>query len=567
MRYSIRRKVLAAIMAVTILTACSITLVFYFKAADMIENSYTENLSGRVGQAVLALDNALKEIYYINIKAASDESLALLAEEYQASERGETLDNIAELLRQYKAGCSHLNALHFIMPKERLAVTSEDYPMCKRNLPEDKLGELIEMQGRESSFFLSEDLVHEGEKRLLCIQPVWDSAGETVGYLCANTEERALFYEFLKPVYDEKTSGAWITDKNRRIVTSREYGEMGSLFEEKEDAAEAEIRISHKGIFSGCSMYLSVEKKEVLREFRQMQLFLGLICLLVLVPAAGLAVWIAGTICRPIRSITNTAQKVGAGELSLRAEIATRDEIGILCGEFNNMLDQIEALIQQVIQQERLKKDAELEALQYQITPHFMYNTLNSMKYAALMKGEKELGGLMGDFVELLQASIQKKGTFLTVADELHILENYVNLQEFRYHGSFQVAYEIQKEAMECYVPRLLLQPLVENALLHGLDMKSKEGKLLIRGKVEDNRLVLSVSDNGRGMSREQMQELLLGKAKKSGGLFAIGIANVKERLELYYGKEGGIVYESDSSGTTASVFLPAAKEPEQEKR
>lgn len=105
-------------------------------------------------------------------------------------------------------------------------------------------------------------------------------------------------------------------------------------------------------------------------------------------------------------------EQVGEGDLSLRAEVETGDEIGILCREFNVMLDDIQELIQKVIEEERLKKDAELEALQYQITPHFMYNTLNSIKFAALIRGEKELGGLIGDFVELLQATISKKGTF-----------------------------------------------------------------------------------------------------------------------------------------------------------
>ena len=94
------------------------------------------------------------------------------------------------------------------------------------------------------------------------------------------------------------------------------------------------------------------------------------------------------------------------------------------------MLNQIEKLIEKLIKEEGLKKDAELEALQYQITPHFMYNTLNSIKFAALLKGEKELGGLIGDFVELLQASVNKKGTFVTVSNEIHILKNYIHLQK-----------------------------------------------------------------------------------------------------------------------------------------
>lgn len=259
--------------------------------------------------------------------------------------------------------------------------------------------------------------------------------------------------------------------------------------------------------------------------------------------------------------MTDTVEKVSKGDLSLRVDVTTEDEIGTLCREFNNMLDNLEDLIARVIEEERLKKDAELEALQYQITPHFMYNTLNSIKYAALIKGEKELGGLIGDFVELLQASINKKGTFISVADELHILKNYIHLQEFRYQGGFDVEYDISQEAYGCYIPRLILQPLVENSILHGIDMKGGNGRLVIRGRVDGTRLTLSVIDNGRGMSREQIQALLSSKAKKTNGLSAIGVPNVRERLELYYEEEGGIIYESSESGTIASIFLPVNRE------
>ena len=184
--------------------------------------------------------------------------------------------------------------------------------------------------------------------------------------------------------------------------------------------------------------------------------------------------------------MTGTVEKVGEGDLSLRTEVTTADEIGTLGKEFNHMLDYIEALIAQVIEEEQQKKDAELEALQYQITPHFMYNTLNSIKFAAFLKGEKELAGLIGDFVELLQASINKKGSFLSVADEIHILKNYIHLQDFRYQGSFRVKYEISEEAYRCYIPRLILQPLVENALLHGIDIKRQTGKIWISGNVSE---------------------------------------------------------------------------------
>lgn len=570
MLQSIRSKVLLAILVVTIVTACSITVVFYFKSAGMIEENYSTNLYGRVKQTVTSLDDSLQEIYYINVKAASDINMVQYIKEYRSSHSGEALDGIAELLRNYRTEYKDLSSLYFIFPDERIAVTSEDYPVCKRDIPEAEIEKIRRTETEEAVPIMFGDMVHDTGKQLSCIQAVTDDDGIVLGYMLANTEERTLFYEYLEPVYDEKVSKALILDKNREIVTSKDYESVGQVYEgvdrlpstsgiESQDARE--IRIFYQGAFSKCGLYMDIQKSEVLRDLKQMQIFLVAIFLLFLMIGGILATSITRAMYKPIKNMTDTVEKVSKGDLSLRVDVTTEDEIGTLCREFNHMLDNLEDLIARVIEEERLKKDAELEALQYQITPHFMYNTLNSIKYAALIKGEKELGGLIGDFVELLQASVNKKGTFISVADELHILKNYIHLQEFRYQGSFDVEYDIAKDAYGCYIPRLILQPLVENAILHGIDMKGGNGRLVIRGRVEGTRLTLSVIDNGRGMTKEQIEELLSSKAKKTNGLSAIGVPNVRERLELYYEAEGGITYESSENGTTATIFLPADRE------
>ena len=139
MLQSIRSKVLLAILVVTIVTACSITVVFYFKSAGMIEENYSTNLYGRVKQTVTSLDDSLQEIYYINVKAASDINMVQYIKEYRSSHSGEALDGIAELLRNYRTEYKDLSSLYFIFPDERMAVTSEDYPVCKRDIPEAEI--------------------------------------------------------------------------------------------------------------------------------------------------------------------------------------------------------------------------------------------------------------------------------------------------------------------------------------------------------------------------------------------------------------------------------------------
>lgn len=566
---SIRAKIILAILAVTMFTAGSLTVVFYLRAAEMIEENYSGILYGRMQQTVKDLDESLKEIYYVNTRTAWDEEIRNHAKEYLRTGNETKLENIAELLREHSREYKDINSLYFVFPEKKMAVTSEEFPVNKQGIKKERIEELEEVQEKDSFPVLVESLIHEGSSFLSVIQKVEDDNGDILGYVAADIKERAVYYEYLEAVNDEKITRILLVDGNNEVVTSEDYSDLGKTFQEitDHDVPDAEgyteksgvLSFFSRGSFSDCGLYLEVPKKEVLSGLSQMRLFLIGIFGAVFVAAVLLALWLSRVVCGPLRSMTGTIEKVGEGDLSLRTEVTTADEIGTLGKEFNHMLDYIEDLIAQVIEEEQQKKDAELEALQYQITPHFMYNTLNSIKFAAFLKGEKELAGLIGDFVELLQASINKKGSFLSVADEIHILKNYIHLQDFRYQGSFQVEYEISEEAYRCYIPRLILQPLVENALLHGIDIKRQTGKIWISGKVEEGKLILVVKDNGRGMTEEQIRELLGSHAKKTNGLSAVGVPNVKERLELYYGAQGGMEYvSSGNNGTEVTVFLPA---------
>lgn len=573
MLHSIRSKLLLAILAVTAVTVCSITVVFYFKSSRMIEDNYMDNLYARVEQTMNVLDDSLQEMYLISLKTAESEELKEQIESYKANTLGgdnaaAELDAISDILRDARKQFQDISSLYLILLEEKIAVTSEDYPVTKANLSEEGIEEIVETEKTEAVPVVLLDIVQENAGQLSCVQAVRGENGEILAYLLVNSLERTIYYKYLEAMYDSGISEAVILDKNKKIISSREYENAGEVFEGENLEGNGvsvgkntqKLCMFYRSPFSNVGMYLEVLKSEVLKEMRQMQVFLMGMFALFLAVASILAICIARAMYRPIQIMTDTIEKVSGGDLSLRVEVMTEDEIGTLSQEFNEMLDHIEDLIHQVVEEERQKKDAELEALQYQITPHFLYNTLNSIKYAALIKGEKELGGLIGDFVELLQASINKKGTYLTVADEVHILKNYIRLQEFRYEGRFQVVFDIDEDALGCYIPRLILQPLVENALLHGMDMKEEKGELCIKGRVSEGVLTLSVSDNGRGMTAEQIDTLLSNKAKKTSGLSAIGIPNIKERLELYYEEKGGIQYESNEFGTTASIFLPANK-------
>lgn len=571
---SMRSKVFLAIISITFLTASAITLIFYLKSTQMIEDNYGTNLYGHIEQVGNAFDDAMKEIYYITVQASNAEGLSRQAESYLRTEDAGQLEKMSGMLGGFKKRNSDIGSVCLVLPEQKVIVTSEDYPVYVKKVEDSVLKHIAEVSLEDHPVIIK-DPVRKQNKVLSFIEPVIKDDGSVLGFVMCNVEERAVYYKYLDILNDGRSSDAVLLNKKNVIVSTKNAESMGKIYRNSNfpdiqqngiynKSNPAVIGISYKTAFTGCSFFITAEKSVVLSDLNQLKYFLLAFLFLFLGMSLIPAYFATRAMYEPLRNLTAAMDEISAGELDKRVQVRTRDEIGRLSNDFNNMLNQIEKLIEKLIKEEGLKKDAELEALQYQITPHFMYNTLNSIKFAALLKGEKELGGLIGDFVELLQASVNKKGTFVTVSDEIHILKNYIHLQKMRYDGHFHVDYEIGKDAGSCFVPRLILQPLVENSILHGLDMKMDSSRIEIRAVIEEDYLCISVKDNGRGMTQEQIYELLTKKTKKTSGLSGIGVVNVRERLELYYGNNAGLGYDSTSDGTTAYLYLPAYKDQNQ---
>jgi two-component system sensor histidine kinase YesM len=213
---------------------------------------------------------------------------------------------------------------------------------------------------------------------------------------------------------------------------------------------------------------------------------------------------------------------------------------------------------------ERERSRLEMEALRLKINPHFLTNTLSSIRLMASISKADSIKEMTGALMKVLNDCFREEGGMATVARELEILESYVLIMKVRYGDSFEVIYDVDPSVRELYVLRMILQPLVENSILHGLNGLSRKGEIRIRGDMEDGRLILQVADNGRGMSKKRIQEAFSEEGKENTGLTRVGLRSVHSRILLTHGASYGLRIDSQKGAYTRIILcLPIIREKE----
>jgi len=270
--------------------------------------------------------------------------------------------------------------------------------------------------------------------------------------------------------------------------------------------------------------------------------------------------FISNNMSRPLINLKKALSEVSAGNLMVRVDVNSKDEIGDVGSSFNNMIVEIRNLISKVHEEHLMREKARLEALQAQINPHFLFNTLNTIKWASIMSKADNIARLIGALGKLLEVSVNRGSEFITVSEETECLKSYILIQRARYNDKFKINYSIDPDTL-CYkVPKLILQPLVENSILHGFEDKEGLGIVDVRIEKSQTLLLICVADNGVGIPQEKIETLLLETEnnKEKGRFSGIGLRNVDERIKLYYGDDYGIEIKSVvESGTTVIVTLP----------
>lgn len=262
----------------------------------------------------------------------------------------------------------------------------------------------------------------------------------------------------------------------------------------------------------------------------------------------------------PVRRLVKKMDNVTSLKSMSSIPVIRYDEIGRLVNSFNSMLERIQYLFKENQRIEQLKKEYELKMLQSQIGPHFLYNTLACIGSLAKQNKTDEVRATIRALIGLLSFSFDKRSELVSLVEELESVELYSQIQKMRYGNKFSLHINVDSAAYRCKLPKLILQPFVENAIFHGISLRETPGKIEIKGTISGDKLKLFIRDNGIGMDRDKLKRLLKQpiKTNVSNSFNSIGVKNVHERIRMNYGDIYGVRINSiENVGTVVRIIIP----------
>lgn len=391
----------------------------------------------------------------------------------------------------------------------------------------------------------------------------FSGAREGVNILYMDVDYQKLFTPYAETLISE--CGLYITDQDGKLVfeesrfsgKNQNYDLTYSEFLKQRDRGSTDyIILCEQSNTTGWTVWLYQPVGLAGEAMRPIGVMAG-VTILICIFAAVLAYFItSGMVSSRIERLTHFMQEVQEGSMDMQMESDDRDEIGMLYRGFGSMMKRIRTLINEVYLSKITQKEAELKALQAQINPHFLYNTLSLINWKALAAGEEDISRMTLALSTFYRTALNRGRNVLQVETELSNTRAYLEIQSMLHDGDFDYEIEAQTEILQFESLNLILQPLVENAIHHGIEEKTDgRGKITVRGWKEDNCVWFMVEDNGVGMEQEVADKILTMESK------GYGVRNVDERIRLCYGEKYAMKVESVvGKGTKMTIHFPARR-------
>lgn len=405
----------------------------------------------------------------------------------------------------------------------------------------------------------------------VCV-PVIDNLGKAIGTVIADIQIKTI-----RTIIDEGLDGVGtlypfndslsISPEYQSIVSKDPYLERinNILFKNKHSIHEEKdiIVITENIGVDGWEIAGIINKKKLFGETNIILLTSLISLMFIFIVSFVCAVIISKTVTHPISELITLMRQVENGNLQVRMEVNTQDEIGKLGNSFNIMVKRIKYLLSSIYNDQIKLRAVELTALQAQINPHFLYNTLESINWLARYRKNDQIIKMISALTTFFRMGINRGENIISVSEEISHVKSYLTIQHMRYANSFDYKIEIPEKVLSYYTVKLILQPIVENAIYHGVKMRKKRGLVVIRAEETVDSLFFIVEDNGPGMDPmmiEQFNSKNPEKLRKTDSS-SYGLKNVRDRIRVFFGKEYGLHFSSSSGrGTRVVIHIPKRK-------
>jgi two-component system sensor histidine kinase YesM len=528
----------------------------------MIEETYSQQSAERMERLVSRLNLTFQEYRELAARMAREPILkdALFDPEYP--ERSELSRLYSTMYRELSAKIEKA-AIHLVELKgERLFSTHMLPDIYNPNSVDPSLETYRKLKKNRSSFPIVDSFINpRGERVALSLFTLLGEESSDPAYVIVDVNAGPLA-EMLGPINADFFTDIYLMDNiNYKFVSLYRSGEFGNF-------SKLDWRIPTEGsgilIHEDTLVCYAQSYPEELMLVGTLKLntvtknLMTLIRLILLISIVGLlissvmAFLLAQTISRPVTSLVGAMKQMESGDLSVRLDEASGDEFNILFHGFNDMAGRIHELLDARVQKEKALRRAERHALQSQINPHFLYNTLNTINSLSKLHGIEEITTIVTQLGKLLRNAMDQRDELSSLEDNMKLVEGYLQIQKIRFGESFNWKIHIEESFKSFILPRLIIQPIVENAVIHGLEGLMGDRRISITAGAEPPRIL--VRDNGEGIDEKTWKRAL----EDSGG---IGLHNVNKRLKLHFGEDAGLFYSRDRDETVVEIRLGRLKE------
>lgn len=568
----IRNKILLAWLATLLFMGIAITGIWY-STSQKFTNVYLKNVSESTMQdAYHAFEYLLTDTSYMATLIATNKSNiiepVMQLNHEKISQNGQWnqtyLDNHRIIMNYIKSlnGYKYYISGIAVAANKKCVFSTNYIIQDKVTLYEDIVK--LDQEQLKRSMVMMEPLHLEGLKSTIssdyvlpAVRGVVNDNEEIIGYVILYFDYGVIDQMFSANL-PEGSFFQVVNEKNALIFSNS--GKNVSYFDSLDGKYAKNI---YEAQSVGWTFHMAIPSEFYIAGIHKTAVVSAMVTALIIAIALLATIVIVSKMTTEISVLSNKMKNVSSGNLTVRYEVKRNDEIGQMGKTFNNMIVRIEELMERVTQEEREKRLNEIAFLQAQINPHFVSNVMNNVVWMAKIQHADNIVPLVNSLNALLQNVMHQDREFIPLKNELEYVDNYLVIMEYSGSYDFEIIKEVEKDTLSLLIPRFILQPVVENAIYHGLpEDLAKRGRIMILSKRCENNLIITVEDNGEGISKEKAEEILKKRKRKDGSFNGIGVVNVNERIKIYFGDSYGLRFESEQGKYTKCILvLPIVEE------